>query len=74
MGFSIIRFRPYWMGDAGLAPNLQAVGVGKGENAEPPRCRERALQAGGAKGPVANDEPTANCLTQTPHSDSSAGD
>ena len=51
MGFSIIRFRPYWMGDAGLAPNLQAVGVGKGENAEPPRGGERVFQAGEEKGP-----------------------
>ena len=51
MGFSIIRFRPYWMGDAGLAPNLQAVGVGKGENAEPPGAVNRVFQAGEEKGP-----------------------
>ena len=51
MGFSIIRFRPYWMGDAGLAPNLQAVGVGKGENAFTAPGRFGVFQAGEEKGP-----------------------
>ena len=62
------------MGDAGLAPNLQAVGVGKGENAEPPRGGERVFQAGEEKGPGREQRTTANCLTPAPHSDSSAGD